>query len=128
MPYPDTCVHWCMWSLGTEMQGLEDGPREKTGVGCMETVWMVWIVVQLQLGCMERSRSAIEIVRNFRCSQWGGGGAHHNNIFSHLLSTTIRQQGTASVKCRSMHTSHCFSRLQEQDQAAATVGSERKGQ
>ena len=37
MPQPKTHVCWYRLGLGAETQGLGDRPREKTGVGCMET-------------------------------------------------------------------------------------------
>ena len=41
-PQPETSIHWCWWGMDAEAWNLESRCRERTAVGCIETVWGDW--------------------------------------------------------------------------------------
>ena len=43
---PEMCIHQCGQELGAETWALEIRPGETTGVGCAETVWRGWSLLQ----------------------------------------------------------------------------------
>lgn len=99
-PQPEMHICWCMWGLGAKTQALVDRPGERSVVGCVETPWRGWRMVQTEpMGvCRTESEFAIEAPL-LMCAKWGVGPHHSSHSWCAHKGTTPPLWTLGVLKC-----------------------------